>query len=257
MTEDASETLGDFLKKGREASQLSLEDLSKATHLSADLLLALENNRLESFSHPDTIVGYLKLCSIHLGLDKAEVLERAEREFAKIRERQKQKGSSIQFRSYNSLLHPARREGGEPFPRPDRMLMKRAALSAFIVLIISLFFLIPSEYRGPAEIRSDVVKAAPDPVVGSVTKSPAAVAPSAVPAPVDLAQPAATPVPVPAVSPSPAPKAAPAVKIIGNEDSRRYHLPGMQYYDKVLPHHRVIFASEEEAIAAGYHKATR
>ena len=45
------------------------------------------------------------------------------------------------------------------------------------------------------------------------------------------------------------------VKVVGNRDSKRYHLPGMKYYDKVLEHHRVIFASEEEAIKAGYHKA--
>jgi hypothetical protein len=45
------------------------------------------------------------------------------------------------------------------------------------------------------------------------------------------------------------------VKVIGNRDSKRYHLPGMKYYDKVRANHRVIFQSEEEAISAGYHKA--
>jgi hypothetical protein len=45
------------------------------------------------------------------------------------------------------------------------------------------------------------------------------------------------------------------VKVIGNRDSKRYHLPGMKYYDKVLAYHRVEFDSEEEAIRAGYHKA--
>ncbi|HVO67006.1 MAG TPA: tetratricopeptide repeat protein [Syntrophales bacterium] len=45
------------------------------------------------------------------------------------------------------------------------------------------------------------------------------------------------------------------IKVIGNRDSKRYHLPGMKYYDKVKAYHRVIFNSEQEAINAGYHKA--
>lgn len=48
-----------------------------------------------------------------------------------------------------------------------------------------------------------------------------------------------------------------SVKVIGNRDSKRYHLPGMMYYNKVKKYHRVIFNSEEEAIEAGYHKADR
>jgi len=55
------------------------------------------------------------------------------------------------------------------------------------------------------------------------------------------------------------PQAAPAQKnkVIGNRDSLRYHLPGMKYYHQVKAHHRVEFSSEEEALKAGYHKASR
>jgi general secretion pathway protein D len=45
------------------------------------------------------------------------------------------------------------------------------------------------------------------------------------------------------------------IKVIGNRDSKRYHLPGMTYYDKVEAYHRVEFDSEEAAIRAGYRKA--
>jgi hypothetical protein len=48
-----------------------------------------------------------------------------------------------------------------------------------------------------------------------------------------------------------------SVKVIGNRDSKRYHLPGMKYYDLVKTYHRVVFQSEKEAIQAGYHKAPR
>ncbi len=43
--------------------------------------------------------------------------------------------------------------------------------------------------------------------------------------------------------------------IVGNSDSRRYHLPGMPFYNKVAQSHRVYFASETEAIKNGYYKA--
>lgn len=49
----------------------------------------------------------------------------------------------------------------------------------------------------------------------------------------------------------------PAFKVIGNRDSKRYHLPGMVYYDRVEAYHRIEFSTEEEAIAAGYRKAPR
>lgn len=43
--------------------------------------------------------------------------------------------------------------------------------------------------------------------------------------------------------------------VVGNSDTRRYHLPGMPYYDKVKAYHRVYFNSEQEAIESGYYKA--
>ena len=49
----------------------------------------------------------------------------------------------------------------------------------------------------------------------------------------------------------------PAVKVIGNRDSKFYHLPGMRYYNQISPHHRVEFASEQQAVAAGYRKAPK
>jgi hypothetical protein len=56
--------------------------------------------------------------------------------------------------------------------------------------------------------------------------------------------------------PAASPKDSPA-KVIGNQDSKRYHLPGMIYFDKVDAHHRVEFPSEAEAIKAGYRKAPK
>jgi hypothetical protein len=44
-------------------------------------------------------------------------------------------------------------------------------------------------------------------------------------------------------------------KVIGNSDTKRYHLQGMKYYDVIKAYHRVEFHSEKEALAAGYRKA--
>jgi len=55
------------------------------------------------------------------------------------------------------------------------------------------------------------------------------------------------------VSSAPAQK----VKVIGNKDSKRYHLPGMKFYNAVEAYHRVEFDSEADAIKAGYYKARR
>jgi len=43
--------------------------------------------------------------------------------------------------------------------------------------------------------------------------------------------------------------------VVGNTTSRRYHLPGMPFYDKVKKDHRIIFQSEQEAVSSGYYKS--
>jgi hypothetical protein len=45
------------------------------------------------------------------------------------------------------------------------------------------------------------------------------------------------------------------VVVIGNRDTKRYHLQGMRYYNKVKKYHRIYFNSEQEAIDNGYYKA--
>ena len=72
--------------------------------------------------------------------------------------------------------------------------------------------------------------------------------------------PAVAPAPTVAVEPAPvvaneAPAATEKIKVIGNSDSKRYHLPGMKYYNAVKAYHRVEFDSEADAVKAGYHRA--
>ena len=63
--------------------------------------------------------------------------------------------------------------------------------------------------------------------------------------------------PAPKAAPAPAPEVAQKTKVIGNSDSKMYHLPGMKYYNAVKAYHRVEFDSETDAIKAGYNKAPR
>jgi deoxyribonuclease I len=48
---------------------------------------------------------------------------------------------------------------------------------------------------------------------------------------------------------------SPSGSIIGNRSSKMYHRPGCPNYAKIAPENRVAFASEEEALAAGYRVA--
>lgn len=66
-----------------------------------------------------------------------------------------------------------------------------------------------------------------------------------------------TSVATPLISKETPPKVIQKIKVIGNRDSKRYHLPGMKYYKLVKAYHRIDFESEEDAIKAGYHKAPR
>lgn len=45
--------------------------------------------------------------------------------------------------------------------------------------------------------------------------------------------------------------------VVGNLESRVYHLPGGQFYHRVSPANRVLFSTEEEARRAGYRSSTR
>ena len=249
---------GGYLKKARESKKISIAELSRKTKLSPELLIAIEENRFESFCQPEFIPGYLKLYSRQLGLDEAEALS----EYKVFDQIPKQiKDIPIQtnlFLDYNPPIRSAEPTKIQAVRNNNRNLFKRASLIFFMILGLSLFFYIPSEYKGPREIRSDTSarvvemnKGAPvtPPVPQTASSSPTAdAAPSGKSSP-----PLATATPASPVNREP----EKIIKVIGNRDSKRYHLPGMKYYDHVAAYHRVVFASEEEAVKAGYHKASR
>ena len=236
-----SDSLGAYLKREREARCLSLQDMARATHISEEWVCALEENRFDFFSQLEYVPGYLKLYSAHLGLDYQDILGRARHEFARLPAKQGSYRLSP-FPNGNSPIKSAGKPGNGRIQGSDRII-KRALLAVFTVFVVSLFFFIPSEYKGPDAIRSEV------------SNQPATMGT----APAGVSTPSSSAALLPVTTPAdPEEKIeAKAVRIIANKDSKRYHMPGMKYYHQVQAYHRVIFSSEEEAIAAGYQKAPR
>lgn len=70
------ETLGQYLRREREARSVSLEELSRGTRISRPYLEALERDDFHFFSKREYTLGFLRGYARHLGLDPDEVLKR-------------------------------------------------------------------------------------------------------------------------------------------------------------------------------------
>ena len=76
MDRNFTETLGQYLRREREARSVSLEEISRGTRISQPYLEALERDDLHFFSKREYILGFLKGYARYLGLDPEEVLKR-------------------------------------------------------------------------------------------------------------------------------------------------------------------------------------
>jgi cytoskeletal protein RodZ len=76
MDQNFTETLGQYLRREREARSVSLEEISRGTRISQPYLEALERDDFHFFSKREYILGFLKGYARHLGLDPEEVLKR-------------------------------------------------------------------------------------------------------------------------------------------------------------------------------------
>jgi hypothetical protein len=95
------------------------------------------------------------------------------------------------------------------------------------------------------QIETQKTATAAEIVIGRVSKdSPRS--PPTTPTPATSAQ---------AVKPAQSSETLAAGAIIGNKNSKKYHLPGCPGYTQTLEKNRVYFKSAEEAEAAGYTKA--
>ena len=255
MKQSFQETLGQYLRREREARQIPLPELSRTTRISLPFLRALEEDNLDFFSQHEFIPGFLRLYARHLGLDPQEVLQRYE--FQSELHRQKKIFQQLPlFLDYNL---PIKRAPGRNWD-PGKRFRRKVLLVSALIITLGLFLyihLLPEKDLDPATpgpaLPTNIGQEHPFPAGPAGKES------------LPRSGPDRPEIQVPEkdgktrLEGDPPGKSLPAkeqkVKVIGNRDSKRYHLPGMKYYDKVLAYHRVEFASEEEAIRAGYHKA--
>jgi hypothetical protein len=261
------ETLGRYLIRERELRRVSAGEIALRVKTERCFIDALEKDDFDIFTRRSEATAVLMRYAAYLNVDREEVLRRFAAQW-------KLTGG---VKRYPKLTYFADGDPGAGngiplkgkgilalyLPRRKRL----PVLVAGLVFGLILFFYLPpvpqeikpntsptrsTEYKAPpAPPAADRV---PQPAVGK--KGSASIA-DHVPLPVagknssaEIAAPRLRPAGMGEKS-FPPPKSAP---IIGNRDSKRYHLPGMKYYDKVRTYHRVVFQSERQAINAGYTK---
>jgi cytoskeleton protein RodZ len=272
MAEDVKGTLGQYLKREREARHISLEDMPKATKISSPFIRALEDDDFDFFSQQEAIPGYLKLYTRHLGLDYDDAL----------------RWYHIQSELYNSSKSfqqlPLFLDYDSPPIMPAKV-NKRSlnrhivgitvSVTAAVVLISLLMYLyLPTRPSQDIDMKDTspspnlvqqaptMGETAPDPVQPEKADIVPLPSQSEIPGQPQQSSEVIDPDQANRVKAENAHPEAPALsarkldkKVIGNSDSKRYHLPGMKYYNMIQAYHRVEFNSEEEAVKAGYHKA--
>jgi cytoskeletal protein RodZ len=262
MGERFQETLGQYLRRERESRRISLDELSRTTRINYSFLRALEENDFDFFSQDDFIPGFLKLYARHVGLECQEVLQRYE--FQSEMHRQKKAFQQLPlFLDFNPTL----KKVTERRPLVGTRLKRRIIPVAILFIALGIFIYahrLPEKTRdpgtsGPAFSQNIGQK---DEAQETTALQPTRPAEKENlprntqdrPEFVDSATGNKDKI-VREPEEQPIPPMRAKVKVIGNRDSKSYHLPGMKYYHKVLVYHRVEFDSERQAIRAGYHKA--
>ena len=272
--EQDQETLGGYLKRERETRHVTVEEIALFVGVKRSRADALEADDFGCFSGRLECRRLVKRYIAYLNLNSTETVRRFEAQW-------KLYGA---VKGYPKLTDFA--DGDEPRRKGWGFRGKRLFagvspvrigwLSSIAGLLIVVPFLfqylpewkregLPPEPSPPSRVEEKTMPAAerPRPPVRNTAVGQAA--PRRVPAVDPLYSPpdrsGEKPVPAPAVTtairggsgkPAPPPKGD---KVVGNRDTKRYHLPGMKYYDSVKAYHRVIFQSEREALRAGYVKA--
>ena len=278
------ETLGQYLRRKRESHLISLEDIAQATGISVPLIRALEEDNFHVIPRSEMSMKYLKKYAAHLRLNKRDVLHRYEMQHDPTNQTKRLPQLSL-FSSGNASYKQVKAEKSL-FRKPSFQVVFWSSIILWALVFFSLYVHIMTPKKGAREsgetpqskvvgkefsrertapmpsVASKKSRPSPDQAAGTLADRPA-LPPSAVSVPLkhevkhevkheakraDSAKEFATP----------APKVPPSqgkAKVIGNSDSKRYHLPGMKYYHKVKTYHQVIFNSEMEAKKAGYTKA--
>jgi len=257
--EEVRETFGDYLIKERESRNITAEELAKATHLSIHFIEALEHNDFALISQRESIPGFLKLYARHLPLNYELALKRYQIEDERILKQRIHKELSFS----HDYAPPVARITDTWFAgRLGRWIIPAACAAAAVVISLSIY-LSPEKTQLPAVPSSAKFSSTAQDIQPLQATAIQPVLSNPETSSVSASLPEETVPPKPSESlqssaPIPSPEAIQEngkTVVIGNRDSKRYHLPGMKYYNEVKAYHRVQFASEEEALKAGYFKA--
>ena len=272
MDKQAQTTLGEYLRKERETRKISLEDISHATRISSPLIGALEKDDYHYFSREEVIPGYLRLYTRHLGLDYDDVLRRYHIQYDLHKSLKAPQQLSFLIRNYDSPYKPTR-DGSIPGPTSSIPRIIGSVIMVFLLIwFLSYLYLLGGRARDVSVNKTlpqmELSEQAPTmeettPKIAMQERTDVLPLQSKVEttlqqqhSTVAIAPPQTIEVQTGNISQeSPAlPARKLNTKVIGNSDSKRYHLPGMKYYNLVKAHHRVEFNSEAEALAAGYER---
>lgn len=250
------ETVGQCLKRERESHRVPVEEIALFVGVDRSFIDALEGDDFDLFSGRGECVRLVKQITAYLKLNQTEVLRLFEEQW-KLTGGVKRYPKLTQFADGDAS--PAKSVLFKIKRRVRRFPARRVWLTVAVGILIAASLLLmeipdvkreptPPDQRPPSGRAAEVLPAT------ERAAAPAAGAEERTVSPGRASRPQA-PQPGPAVAERRIPPQPKGVKVIGNRDSKRYHLPGMKYYDLVKEYHRIVFSSERDAIRAGYRKA--
>jgi hypothetical protein len=285
------ETLGRYLKRERETRLVTVVEIALFVRVERSVVDALEADDFDCFARRSECLGLVQKYITYLNLNQPGVLRRFEAQWKKSGS-VKRYPKLTHFSDETAAREKRTRFNGKRL-FTGRFAVTIGWSSVVVGLLIAapvLFQYLPEWkpvplLREPSPSSRVENKATPavKPIAPAPVKMSGDLAPKRGPAIDPLYSPPGrsvrNPVPPPAVtarSRDSAPKHVPAIdpfysppgrterktvpppeggQVVGNRDTKRYHLPGMKYHERVKAYHRVVFQSEREAIRAGYVKA--
>ncbi len=251
------ETVGQYLKRGRELHRVPVQEIALFLGVNRSFIDALERGDFDVFTRRSECVRLVKQYTDYLKLNQTEVFRLFEAQW-KLTGGVKRYPKLTQFTDGDSfpvksaMFKVKKLLTGQS---PARWVWLSVVVGALIVISVLFVDLPDTKWRItlpdhwlPSGKEIDVL---PDkdrvPPSASNTEG-RSLSPKQI---------SATEVPhlQPGVADGKIPLSPKGVRVIGNRDSKRYHLPGMKYYDLVKEYHKVVFQSEKEAIRAGYRRA--
>jgi cytoskeletal protein RodZ len=140
MLNSTGDTIGEILKRAREAKELSIEDVNRHTKISTQVINSLEQDDLEAFSSDTYLKGFLRSYATFLGLDPDQMWGMVNRK----------RGTVAAGKGTFWDIEEAVREEKLKSPK----IFKRFIFPAMIIIIVVLAILLIMERRKAEDIKT-------------------------------------------------------------------------------------------------------